>query len=80
MPKIGYGSNHKTKHMMPNGLKKFLVSNPQQCDLLLMHTGKYAAEIAANVGGRKRISIIERAKVLGIKVTNPGGRLRTEEA
>jgi ribosomal protein L32E len=27
MPKIGYGSNKKTKHMMPNGLKSVVVSN-----------------------------------------------------
>lgn len=27
MPKIGYGSNKKTRHMMPNGLKAVPVSN-----------------------------------------------------
>ncbi len=27
MPNIGYGSNQKTKHMMPNGLYKFVISN-----------------------------------------------------
>ena len=80
MPKIGYGSNKKTKFMMPNGLKPFLVENPRQVDLLLMHSGKYAAEIASKVGGRKRIAIIERAKILGIKVTNAGARVRVEEA
>jgi ribosomal protein L32E len=30
MPKIGYGSNKKTKYLMPNGLKKFVVSNPRE--------------------------------------------------
>jgi hypothetical protein len=33
MPKIGYGSNKKTKHLMPNGLKKFVVSNPREVRL-----------------------------------------------
>lgn len=64
---------------MPNGLKKFLVSNPAQVDLLMMHNKTFAAEIAHNVSAVKRIAICEKAKVLGIKVTNAGGRVRTEE-
>lgn len=27
MPSIGYGSNRKTKHVLPDGFKKFLVHN-----------------------------------------------------
>ena len=27
MPSIGYGSNKKTRHMMPNGFYKFVVNN-----------------------------------------------------
>ena len=27
MPNIGYGSNAKTRHMMPDGFKKFVVHN-----------------------------------------------------
>lgn len=27
MPNIGYGSNRKTRHMLSNGLRKFVVSN-----------------------------------------------------
>ena len=27
MPNIGYGSNKKTRHMMPNGFYKFVVNN-----------------------------------------------------
>ncbi|CAG8480700.1 9546_t:CDS:2 [Paraglomus brasilianum] len=45
MPKIGYGSNKKTKHLMPNGFKKFLVYNVRELELLLMHNKTYAAEI-----------------------------------
>ena len=29
MPKIGYGSNKKTKFLMPDGFYKFLVNNVQ---------------------------------------------------
>ncbi|KAF9786934.1 ribosomal protein L32e [Thelephora terrestris] len=79
MPKIGYGSNKKTRHLLPSGLKKFLVNNVREVDLLLMHNGKYAAEIAHNVSSRNRTVILERAKVLGVKVTNPAARLRSEE-
>eukprot|EP00842_Homolaphlyctis_polyrhiza_P002745 jgi/Hompol1/3471/HPOL_003249-RA len=80
MPKIGYGSNHKTRHVLPNGFKKFPVSNVQDIDLLLMHNRVFAAEIAHNVSSRKRIAIIERARQLDIKVLNAAGRLRTAES
>lgn len=80
MPSIGFGSNRKTRHMMPNGLRKFLVNNVNELDLLLMHNKTYAAEIAHAVSSKKRIDILERAKVLGVKVTNPRAKLRVEEA
>jgi large subunit ribosomal protein L32e len=44
MPSIGYGSNKKTRHMMPSGHKAFLVHNPKDVELLLMHNRTYAAE------------------------------------
>ncbi|KAK9473466.1 60S ribosomal protein eL32 [Dipodascopsis tothii] len=75
MPKIGYGSNKKTRHMMPSGHKAFLVSNVADVELLLMHNKFYAAEIAHNVSSRKRIAILEKAKALNVKVTNPTARL-----
>ncbi|CAO1623947.1 unnamed protein product [Sympodiomycopsis kandeliae] len=80
MPTIGYGSNKKTRHMMPNGLRRLVVSNERDVDLLLMHNNTFAAEIAANVSAKKRIAILEKAKVLGVKVTNAGARVRAEEA
>ncbi|TFY78294.1 hypothetical protein EWM64_g5718 [Hericium alpestre] len=79
MPSIGYGSNKKTRHLLPSGLKKFLVNNIREVELLLMHNKTYAAEIAHNVSSRNRALILERAKVLGLKVTNPAARLRSEE-
>lgn len=78
MPKIGYGSNKKTRHMMPSGHKAFLVNNLGDLELLLLHTKTYAAEIAHNVSSRKRLEIIERAKALGVKVTNANARLSLE--
>lgn len=41
---IGFGSNKKTRHMMPSGHKAFLVNNVRDVDLLLMHNKTYAAE------------------------------------
>ena len=41
---IGYGSNRKTRHMMPSGHKAFVVNNTRDLDLLLMHNRTYAAE------------------------------------
>ena len=41
---IGFGSNKKTRHMMPSGHKAFLVNNTRDLDLLLMHNKTYAAE------------------------------------
>merc|ERR1711939_368402 len=63
---------------MPSGLRKFLVNNANEVDLLLMHNKTYAAEIAHGVSSRKRIEILERAKVLGVKVTNSKAKLRVE--
>lgn len=45
---------------MPNGLKKFLINNVKEIDILLMHNKTYAAEIAHNVSSRNRILILER--------------------
>ena len=50
----------QTRHLLPNGLKKFLVSNVKEVDLLLMHNKTFAAEIAHNVSSRNRIAILER--------------------
>lgn len=41
---IGYGSNRKTRHLMPSGHKAFVVHNPNDVDLLLMHSKTFAAE------------------------------------
>ncbi|GME75071.1 hypothetical protein B5S28_g1367 [[Candida] boidinii] len=77
-PKIGYGSNKKTRHLMPSGHKAFLVHNLKELEVLLMHTKTYAAEIAHNVSAKNRVEILAKAKAIGVKVTNPKGRLNLE--
>lgn len=37
MPNIGYGSDKKTRHYLPNGFKKFLVHNVKELEVLMMH-------------------------------------------
>ncbi|MAU76346.1 MAG: 50S ribosomal protein L32e [Crocinitomicaceae bacterium] len=79
MPNIGYGTDKKTKHYMPNGFLKFRVFNVKELELLMMHNRKYVAEIAHNVSTRKRREIVNRAEELNIRVSNGNAKIRTEE-
>jgi large subunit ribosomal protein L32e len=79
MPKIGYGSDKKTRHLNPAGFRTFVVSNVADLELLLMHNRSYAAEIAHNVSSKNRVAIVERAQQLNVNVTNAHARLRKDE-
>ncbi|XP_047394012.1 60S ribosomal protein L32-like [Sciurus carolinensis] len=78
MPNIGYGSNKKTKHMLPSGFQKFLVHNVKELEVLMCNKS-YCAEIAHNITSKNHKAIVERAAQLAIRVTNPNTRLCSEE-
>jgi large subunit ribosomal protein L32e len=50
MPNIGYGSDKKTRHYLPNKFKKFVVHNVSELELLMMHN-RYAFFCGGGVGG-----------------------------
>ena len=63
MPKVGYGSDKTTKYYLPNGLKKFVVRNIKDLDVLLMNNRKFCAEIAHNVSSRVLLfTILEKSR------------------
>ena len=60
MPKIGYGSDKKTRYHLPNGLKKFLVHNIKDLDILLMNNRTFCAEIAHNVSSKVNLHLFRK--------------------
>merc|ERR1711998_803971 len=79
MPNIGYGSDKRTRHMLRNGFYKFRVRSPAEVEMLLMHNGVYACEIAKQISARNRKKIIQRCDELNVKVLNRMARMTTEE-
>ncbi len=68
-PKVGYGNAARLRGLHPSGYREVLVHNVKELEKVDASTE--AVRIAAGVGRRKRLQILERAKELKIKVLNP---------
>mmetsp|Transcript_2194 Transcript_2194/g.2973 ORF Transcript_2194/g.2973 Transcript_2194/m.2973 type:complete len:137 (-) Transcript_2194:76-486(-) len=79
MPSIGYGSDKKTRNVLPSGFKTVLVNNVSELEMLMMHNRTYSATIGHSVSTRVRREIISRSEQLAIRVTNAAAKLRAEE-
>jgi hypothetical protein len=62
MPKIGYGSATKTRHVCPDGFKKFVVHNVK----VIMKTFSYRLEFP------QLKAIFNTQKIIFLDVTNRG--------
>jgi len=74
LPGAGYGSPRKERGLHPSGLQEILVYNVD--NLQTINPQKQAARIAATVGRKKRIQIMQKANEMKIKILNP---LKMEE-
>jgi large subunit ribosomal protein L32e len=68
-PAIGYGSHRKYRGLHPSGLKEIIIHNVNELENV--SPDQTAIRIAATVGERKRLRIIEHAQQLGYKILNP---------
>ncbi|XP_037593194.1 60S ribosomal protein L32-like [Cebus imitator] len=79
MPNIGYGSNKRTKHVLPSSFWKFLVHHAKKPEVRLLRSKPYDAEVAHKVSSRNHKAIVERAAQPAIRLTNPNVTLCSEE-
>lgn len=78
---VGYGAPRTCRSLHPSGFREILIYNPNQLDGL--NPEEEAVRVASNVGERKKLAILEKAKRLGLKVLNPhiiGGETTLEES
>jgi large subunit ribosomal protein L32e len=68
-PSIGYGNDASLRGLHPSGYREVLVHNVKELENV--NPSVEAVRIAAGVGKRKRLQIVEKAKELNIKVLNP---------
>ena len=78
MPKIGSKQDKRTRHLLPNGFKKFLISNEKDLEILLMNNRAYCGEIAQGIGAQKRLKIVLRAKEMAVRLTNGTAKSKKE--
>lgn len=63
------------RDLLPNGLREVVIYNVNDLKALTSVNKRYCATIASEVSARKRIQIVNEAKLLNICVTNEKARL-----
>ena len=74
---VGYKVAKRVRGLHPSGFREILIHRLE--DLEKIDVNAQVARIAATVGERKRIAILERAKALNIRILNPGPAKKPEE-
>jgi len=69
---VGYKTPDDLRHLHPCGLQEMVVHRAMDLDKLDPKT--YVARIGHTVGEKKRVTILDRARELEIRVVNPGAR------
>lgn len=69
LPKPGYRSPKLVRGLHASGLEEVRVFNPKELEGLNPKT--HAVRIASQVGKKKRLEIMKKAKELGLRVLNP---------
>ena len=70
LPKIGYRTPKLVRGLHPSGFEEVLIYNINDIKKLVINPSRQAIRIAASVGKRKRMAIIEYADSHNIKVLN----------
>ena len=68
----GWGGPNDVKGLHPSGKVEVMVNNA--ADLKSVNVDTQVARIGSTVGGRKRATILEEAKNLGVMILNPGAK------
>lgn len=65
----GYGSARQLRGLHPSGLREVLVFNPT--NIIDLDPSREVARVAATVGEKKKLDIMQKAEELNIKILNP---------
>lgn len=78
--KVGYRTPKSLRGVHPSGLNEVVVFRPEDLDQLVPE--KTVVRVAHTVGARKRLQIMDKAKIMGIHVINPSkvGVIESEES
>ena len=68
--KVGYGKKASTKGRHPRGLIEWLVKD--ESDLEGLDPKLHIVRLSGRLGERRRLVLLDRVKVLGVHVANPG--------